>query len=139
MDQPKLTPQKIIDNPKGDLYHAMTKGDPGFVDFGTAYFSTVNQGTVKGWKLHTEMTCNLLVPKGKVRFVVLDHDWNPLLDETLGRDNYQRLTIPPNHWFAFQGVEGENLILNIADIPHRPDEGRNAALETFPFDWNTPA
>ena len=53
MDGVVLTPLKQIKHPLGDLYHAMKKSDKDFSGFGEAYFSTVNQGCVKGWKKHT--------------------------------------------------------------------------------------
>ena len=34
------------------------------------YFSVVNPGVVKGWKLHKKMTCNLIVPIGTIKFVI---------------------------------------------------------------------
>ena len=41
----------------------------------------------------------------------------------LSQNPYFRLTIPPGIWFGFKGIsEGLNLICNVADIPHDPDE-----------------
>ena len=70
MDGVTLTPLKQITHPKGDIFHAMKASDDGFSGFGEAYFSTVNQGEVKGWKKHTEMTLNLVVVIGEIEFVV---------------------------------------------------------------------
>ena len=72
MDGVTLTPLKKITHPKGDIFHAMKASDDGFFGFGEAYFSTVNQGEVKGWKKHTEMTLNLVVVTGEIKFVVYD-------------------------------------------------------------------
>ena len=54
-----LTELKMINHPKGDIYHAMKKSDNGYAGFGEAYFSTVNQNAIKGWKKHTQMLSNL--------------------------------------------------------------------------------
>ena len=67
-----LTPLKKIIFPKGDILHGIKKGDDGYVDFGEAYFSTVNFGEIKGWNRHKEMTLNLVVPIGSVTFVIYD-------------------------------------------------------------------
>jgi len=67
-----LTPLKQIYNPKGDIFHAMKKSDKGFDGFGEAYFSTVHQSDIKGWKKHTKMTLNLVVARGEIEFVVYD-------------------------------------------------------------------
>ena len=48
-----LTPLKIIENPAGNILHAMKASDQGYAGFGEAYFSTVNHSAVKGWKKHT--------------------------------------------------------------------------------------
>ena len=70
MDGIILTSLKHIYNPKGDIFHAMKKSDNGYDGFGEAYFSTVNQNVIKGWKKHTKMTLNLIVPMGEIKFVV---------------------------------------------------------------------
>ena len=57
-----LTPLKIIDAPDGRVFHAIKNIDPGFDDFGEAYFSEINSKKIKAWKRHREMTLNLVVP-----------------------------------------------------------------------------
>ena len=53
-------------------------------------------------------------------------------------ENYQRLTIPPGIWLAFQGVsEGTNMLLDLIDSPHDPDESDKRALEEIPYDWDS--
>lgn len=132
MDGVNLTPLKRIEHPKGDVYHALKATDPSFVGFGEAYFTTINNGETKGWKKHQKMTMNLIVPVGNVRF----HLRNELTRESasfeLGEGNYQRLTVAPGVWMAFSACgEGLNLILNVASIPHDPEEAINVALESF--------
>ena len=67
-----VTPLKRISVTGGDVLHAMKKSDPGYVDFGEAYFSLVEFGTIKAWKRHLQMTLNLVVPIGEVQFVLMD-------------------------------------------------------------------
>ena len=74
MDGVTLTPLKQIYNPKGNIFHAMKKNDDGFDGFGEAYFSTVRKDDIKGWKKHTKMTLNLIVPVGTIEFVVYDEN-----------------------------------------------------------------
>lgn len=51
-------------------------------------------------------------------------------------ENYQRVTIPPRIWLAFQGVsEGINMLLDLIDSPHDPDESDKRDLEEIPYDW----
>jgi len=136
-----LTPLKQIYHPKGDVFHGMKKSDPGYTEFGEAYFSTVYPGEVKPWKKHLRMTLNLVVPVGKIRFVL--HDDRPesvsngqTLTVEIGPENYQRLTVQPGIWMAFEGLDdGLNLLLNIADMEHDPDEVERADLNRFEYPY----
>mgnify|MGYP005671907601 CR=1 FL=1 len=57
-----LTPLKIINHPKGNLFHCMKKIDEGYAGFGEAYFSSINFGEIKGWNRHKKMTLNFIIP-----------------------------------------------------------------------------
>ena len=122
------TDLNIISSENGSVMHGLKKGDNGFVDFGEVYFSTVKQGAIKEWKLHKKMTLNLIVPVGEVMFCFLDlrnnsSSFGQKYKIILSQNPYFRLTVPPGIWFGFKGLhEGLNLISNIADIPHDPDE-----------------
>ena len=136
MDGVTLHSLKKIDNPKGDIYHAIKASSDGFVGFGEAYFSTVNFKVIKGWKKHREMILNLIVPVGNIKIVLFDDKSNEFLDITLGQDNFQRLTVRPGIWMAFRGeAEGLNLLLNVANIEHDPDEAENCEIEKIPYLW----
>jgi dTDP-4-dehydrorhamnose 3,5-epimerase len=137
-----LTPLKRIYHPQGDVYHALKSSDNGFHQFGEAYFSTVNFHEIKGWKKHTKMTMNLIVPTGSIKFVVYDDRENSksndqFFEVVLSADNYARLTIPPGVWLAFQGRGVElNLLLNIASIEHDPLETNVQVLDHFNYNWS---
>jgi len=130
-----VTPQKRIPVSGGDVLHAMKKSDSGYIGFGEAYLSLVEFGAVKAWKRHLQMTLNLIVPVGKVRFVFVDS--SGLVKEVIaGEGHYVRLTVPPGIWFGFQGVsEGTALLLNIANIEHSPEEIEHKELNEFEYDW----
>ena len=139
-----LTPAKIIQLEAGAVLHGLKVGDAGFEGFGEAYFSTVEYEHVKGWKNHTRMTLNLLVPVGCIRFVIHDSrtgssTHGSTFDDTLGREKYARLTVPPGLWMAFQGVGKElNLLMNVASIPHDPGETNALPLSSSEMpnvDW----
>ena len=135
MDEIVLTPLKQIFNPKGDIFHAMKKSDNGYDGFGEAYFSTVNQGDIKGWKKHTTMTLNLVVPVGAIEFVVYNENTKEFFSTILSKDNYQRLTVPPGFWMAFRGIEEYNMLLNLASIEHDPKEAINKELNEIQYEW----
>jgi dTDP-4-dehydrorhamnose 3,5-epimerase len=119
----------------GDVMHGLKSTDPGFVGFGELYFSNIHSGCVKGWKRHTRMTLNLVVPIGEVHFVFIDEEAKHR-EEWVGEKNHVRLTVPPNIWFAFKGTAtSTSLIVNLADIQHDPEEVERMELEQIPFDW----
>jgi dTDP-4-dehydrorhamnose 3,5-epimerase len=131
----EVTPLAVVPGALGSVMHVVRVGAPGFEGFGEAYFSTVDQGAIKGWKLHLEMVCNLVVPVGEVRFVIFDDrpqsaTRGGFQEVVLSPGDYRRLTIPPSLWFAFEGrAAGTNLILNVASVPHSSSEQRNLPLE----------
>jgi len=137
-----LTPLKRIENPKGDIFHVLKCSESNFSQFGEAYFSTVHSNDIKGWKKHTKMILNLVVPVGAVKFVVYDdrensESYGKFHEEILSVDNYCRLTVPPGVWVAFKGLGvGSNLLLNIASIEHDPLEAMSVSLEHFNYNWS---
>ena len=135
MDGVILTPLKQINNLKGDIYHAMKKSDDGFDGFGEAYFSTIYKDAIKGWKKHTQMTLNLVVPLGEIKFVVYDENIKEFFSVKLSKNNYQRLTIQAGLWTAFIGMEKSNILLNLASIEHNPNEAINMELDAVKYDW----
>ncbi len=132
-----ITPLKIIPAPNGNILHALKSTEDSCKGFGEAYFSTVHHGKIKGWKSHTRMTLNLVVPVGGIRFVVYDDregsdTFNAFNQFDLGPElHYARLTVPPLVWMAFQGLtETTNMLLNMADLEHDPTEARNLPIDT---------
>lgn len=129
-----VTPLRRITHPKGDVFHGLKANEDSFKGFGEAYFSTVHPGVTKGWKRHREMTLNLIVPAGTIEFHVRSEDGANGESIRLGEPCYARLTVPPGVWMAFTGIgDGLNLLLNVASIPHDPEEAVNVPLEQFPL------
>ena len=135
-----VTPLRRIENVGGDVLHGMKQSDVGYTGFGEAYFSWVSFGAVKAWKRHTQMTMNVVVPVGQVRFVFRCVNADGIEEfrvEEIGMDRFVRITVPPCIWFGFQGLyTPQSLLLNIANIPHEPNEVERLALTDINYDWN---
>lgn len=132
-----LTPLPRIETAGGDVLHAMKQSDAGYAGFGEAYFSWVSAGAVKAWKRHTRMTMNVVVPVGQVRFVFHLDGTDQFRVEEIGVDRYARITVPPGIWFGFHGLTApQSLVLNIASIPHDPNEVERLALTDINYAWN---
>ena len=137
MEKVLVSTLKKIPTKGGDIYHALKTSDNGFNGFGEAYFSNIEFNNIKAWKRHLNMTCNLIVPQGKVRFVFFDENivTNKIID--IGVDNYCRITVKPKTWFGFKGLNSpSSLILNISDIPHNPKEIERKEINSIKFDWS---
>lgn len=136
-----LTPLKIIDVEEGNVLHGLKGDDLSYSGFGEAYFSFINFGSIKAWKRHQEMTLNLIVPTGNIKFVVFDDREDSISkgkfgEVTLSIENYFRLTVPPKLWMGFQGLSSTtNMLLNIANIPHKKEEADRKDTIEIDYDW----
>ncbi|MFT5103839.1 MAG: dTDP-4-dehydrorhamnose 3,5-epimerase [Candidatus Latescibacterota bacterium] len=134
MDGVRVTPLKCISQPKGDLFHGLKASEECFTSFGEAYFTTVIAGEIKGWKKHTRMRLNLMVPVGEVDFYVHDERTGVTEKYTSCADSFCRICVEPGLWVAFTSEKkGTNLILNIASIEHDPDEAVNKNIDLIPL------
>jgi dTDP-4-dehydrorhamnose 3,5-epimerase len=135
-----VTPLRRFENVGGDVLHAMKQSDAGYAGYGEAYFSWVSSGAIKAWKRHTQMTMNVVVPVGQVRFVfrcVNTDGADEFRVEHIGLNRYARITVPPGVWFGFKGLDAnQSLVLNIASIAHDANEVERLALTDINYDWN---
>ncbi len=132
---------QILSSADGCVMHGIKSNSDEFHGFGEAYFSKVNFGKIKGWKRHKRMTLNLIVPHGEIQFSIYDGRMHSKTNgsfttKTLSFHNYGRLTIEPNLWVAFKGLApAGNIVLNVANIEHSPDEAEHVPLSDFKCDW----
>ena len=135
----KIKALKQINVEGGSVLHALKASEEEFYGFEEAYLSAVNYDVIKPWKKHLRMTLNLIVPVGKIRFVLFDDRRNSdtknrYMDISLSKENYSRLTVPPGIWMSFRGEDKSlNLLLNIANIEHDPSESIRADINKFNF------
>jgi dTDP-4-dehydrorhamnose 3,5-epimerase len=133
----EVTQLKKIKNSNGDVWHALKSSESNYVGFGEAYFSWVMPGSIKGWKRHNEMTMNIVVPLGNVRFVFFTDSKKEFQVEEIGEIRYVRLTIPPGIWFGFKGISSTpSIVMNIASIEHDPLEVDRLNLQDLEFNWS---
>lgn len=137
----KIIPLKTFPTNGGEVMHGIKKTDIGLSSFGEAYFTSIEKNIIRGWKLHKLMVCNLIVPIGNIKFVLYDNrieskTFKKFQQITLGKNNYCKLIMPNNIWFAFQGISSKNLIFNFSNIIHEPSEVNKKDLEDLMYDWN---
>ncbi len=136
MDGIILTPLKKIYHPKGEILKAITKSDTVFSEFGEAYFSVINQGDIKGWKKHTKMISNLIVVTGEIEFVFHNEITKEFFNTKISQNNYKRLTIKPGLLMAFRGIKKNNILFNLSNIEHDPNETTNIDLNEIDYRWS---
>ncbi len=137
MEKIRITNLRKIPTEGGDIFHCLKNSENSFYGFGEAYFSNIKFSKIKAWKRHMRMTCNLIVPYGKVKFIFYDEDSDTKSTFEIGEDNYCRITVLPKIWFGFEGLHHpSSLILNISDIPHSPNEIERKEIDASNFPWS---
>jgi len=139
IDGIEINELKIIENKNGNILHFLKNNEKSYKGFGEVYISTIKSNSIKAWKKHKKMTCNFIVPKGKIKIVVYDDrpdsiSFREIQEINLSIQNYCRLTIPPNLWFGFSSLSNEDsLLINFADILHDPFEKIDEDLNFINF------
>ena len=139
----KVSKLNIISDNRGKVMHMLKADDSVFEKFGEIYFSTIFYEKVKGWHLHKEASLNYACVSGKVRLVLFD-DRNDSLTKgkyqelILSPENYFLVTIPPNIWNGFKGLDKkESIIANCLTLPHNEREMVRKEFndKTFNYNW----
>ena len=139
IDGLKLTENKIINHPDGDILHIIKKSSNGFCGFGEVYASSINKNKIKGWKRHNDITINLTVIRGIIKFAIYDDRLNSKTYKeintfTLGPYiKHSRLTIVAGLWVAFKGLSDNNLLINVIPKEHDKNEADNMPIDFISF------
>jgi len=139
----KITPLKIISDNRGKVMHMLRADSSVFTKFGEIYFSTIYHQSIKGWHLHKESVLNYVCIKGKVKLVLYDDRersstkgvWQKLI---LSPEDYFLVTIPPNIWNGFKGLDKEeSIIANCLTQPHNESEmvRKDPFDKSFNYKW----
>ena len=107
--------------------HFLKASEECFCGFGEAYFSTIFQNVEKDWRLHKRAVSNVVVISGRIELIFEDprpesSSFNATKKIILSPDDYYRITIPPGIWWKFKGLEKLNIVANISDLEHDPEE-----------------
>jgi dTDP-4-dehydrorhamnose 3,5-epimerase len=132
----KITPLKTISDDRGKVMHMLRNDSDVFKQFGEIYFSTIYSEAIKAWHLHKESFLNYACIKGEVKLTLFDNRKNsPSKSEyqeiILSPKNYSLITIPPEVWNGFKGIDKEeSIIANCLTLPHNEKE----MVRKDPFD-----
>jgi len=137
----KITPLKIIKDHRGSVMHMIRNDNEAFEKFGEIYFSTIFENKIKAWHLHKEATLNYACVFGKVKLVLFDErktskTYGKYQELFLSLDNYSLITIPPNIWNGFKGMNKESsIIANCLDLPHNEKEMVRLEIDDMRFNY----
>tara|TARA_Y100000589_G_C27018855_1_gene574041 strand:+ start:432 stop:863 length:432 start_codon:yes stop_codon:yes gene_type:complete len=139
----KKSALQIFQNEKGLVRKVLDKNDENFYGFGEAYITEINFNKIKGWKKHKNKINNFIVVYGSVQFVA----WYPnkpklfqtfILEASNNFNNYSRLSLGENIWFAFRGLNSPlSRILNISNICNEEVISEELDLDYVNYDWYT--
>ena len=133
--EPIIQIENKIQLSAGNILKIITNKSSGYKKFGELYISFVNKNRIKAWKRHRKMTMNLVVPVGKVLFVIYKNNSNKFYKYILGQKQYYRLTVPPGFWIGFKGLDTKNMIINFSDIIHSDSEIDRKDKNQIKFNW----
>jgi dTDP-4-dehydrorhamnose 3,5-epimerase len=135
--------RQIVDE-RGAVYHYLKSTTKTFKGFGEAYFSKINSGIVKGWKLHENTHQHFCVPYGIIKIVLIDDRIDSItygniceiiLDDSI---NYKLLSIPPGLWYSFKCLtDNFTIISNIIDIEYEFSNTKTLPIDSkkIPYTW----
>ena len=135
---------KLIIQDKGNIRKILDKDQEEFKGFSEAYISEIKYLETKGWKLHKNKTSNMVVVHGYVNFVVWSPDKPSVYDSyklginTANSKEFSRITIGPNIWFAFKGLNKPlSRVLNISNKLHIETISETMNLNEVDYKWET--
>lgn len=133
MSKPMLETLQTGDNPNGNILKYANREV--LRASSELYFSSIKPLTVKGWKLHKEMTMRLGVLAGEVSFCFRSNEGSHLETHTLTFDSNICLVVPPKLWFAFKNKGNTpGIVVNLASLEHSEKEVVRMPLDTFSFE-----
>ena len=139
----KISPLKIISDDRGSVMHMLRNDSQVFEKFGEIYFSTIYENKIKAWHLHKEATLNYACIYGKVKLALYDErekskTFGVYQELFLSLEDYSLITIPPNIWNGFKGInKGHSIIANCLNIPHNEIEMIRSDIDNkrFSYKW----
>lgn len=124
---------KIL-NKNGNLFKYFNKNSlPKNWKFGEIYISQIGKNMIKGWHWHKYQTSTLIVVSGNVKVILIQN--KKFKSFIISKKNLKAIIIKPKTWYAFQGLEKENNLLNLSDKVHTPSYSKKKDINYFPYNW----
>lgn len=138
----QLTKLNSFHDSRGAVYKFLDKTQKSYIEFGEVYFSLINKGVIKGWKLHRIAVQNICAVYGETVFVIHDgridsSSFNQFEEIRINpNENHILITIPPGVWYAFKSYTSSfSIISNVSSIVHDPKESDSLDFESIKYEW----
>lgn len=117
----KLKEKNFFKNELGFLLKLLSNKNCKFKNIREVYLTSVNKNKIKGWNMHSKFTTNLILISGRVNFYLSQNTKSfkkILIDSKIKKI----IKIYPNTFFAFKGLEKENILLSMSSGVHNKKE-----------------
>ena len=117
----KLKEKNFFKTELGFLLKLLSNKNCKFKNIREVYLTSVNKNKIKGWNMHSKFTTNLILISGKVNFYLSQNTKSfkkILIDSKIKK----MIKIYPDTYFAFKGLEKENIFLSMSSGVHNKKE-----------------
>jgi len=117
----KFKEKNFFKNELGFLLKLLSNKNCKFKNIREVYLTSVNKNKIKGWNMHSKFTTNLILISGKVNFYLSQNTKSfkkILIDSKIKK----MIKIYPDTYFAFKGLEKENIFLSMSSGVHNKKE-----------------
>lgn len=117
----KLKEKNFFKNDLGFLLKLLSNKNCKFKNIREVYITSVNKNKIKGWNMHSKFTTNLILICGRVNFYLSQNTKSfkkILIDSKIKK----MIKIYPDTFFAFKGLEKENIFLSMSSGVHNKRE-----------------
>ena len=121
--------KEIIKHTSGNLIKLFKKKKNENIFFKEAYCTWIKKNKIKGWKKHLKMKMNIFVLYGKVEFFFYDEISKKYKKKIVSAKSFGQLIVPSKIYFAFKGIDDQNLIINFSSIFHSDKEIVNKKIK----------
>ncbi len=130
----KIIDIKEVSAKGGSIKKFINSNDNEFKGFGELYISSVENGIIKAWKYHNEMTLNLIVVSGAVKFVF--YNGKEFKEIQTASNVPKRIVVPPRIWYGFKGEKDKSSdILSLTNLIFNEEEIERRNFEEISYDW----
>tara|TARA_B100000073_G_C23731277_1_gene570870 strand:- start:2001 stop:2414 length:414 start_codon:yes stop_codon:yes gene_type:complete len=118
----------------GSIKKIINRLDNEYKGFGEIYISSVEKGIIKAWKYHKEMTLNLIVISGAIKFVFFNG--KEFREIKTNSCSLKRIIVPPKVWYGFKGeYSSDSNILSLTNLIFKEEELERRNVEEISYDW----